>query len=405
MWWEEWLCPCKYLCHISCRSWHDEIILSGMCSILGEDLCAFLDCRDVLKSKFRDKMIHGFYFFPDTIEECDLELWHDEFERNSWESSSWSDIQEPHSPVIASLRSNPIIMRNSFLLSWITSFFAMTGTSLIDNTHPIEWVHKVLLHNLICVTNGREIGVTIVRHKKFEELLELSEFCIWELKTVRCEKWRVHNCIVSPPLQKEVPVGRRILFHLSLSCWRRKYLLAKEAGSSYLRMTETRKQDQNTLFLEKIHSEFDKKKKKKKYAIDTVPRDSRVWQSCRNSSNQWNLVGGKFSWKENDDGSLFWYSLRYLFGGWVLSERKKWPCNALIVLANCCADISRLLSRKFKLGILHTLWLVHRVYLWKDVVKRLTAPPNHKSPSLFAGGAFFKSIQEYSLLQNLVFCL
>ena len=105
---------------------------------LPEILRSILDRSDMVESEILDEVIHGLDLFADTIEECDIELWHDQFEGDPWESATRSDIEESDGSVIASWRSNPATTWNSFCIFWIASFFAMTGTSLVDNTHPIE---------------------------------------------------------------------------------------------------------------------------------------------------------------------------------------------------------------------------------------------------------------------------
>lgn len=49
---------------------------------------------------------------------------------------------------------------------------------LTHDTHSVETIHKVLLHNPLLIADGRQVRVTVVRHEEGEEVLELCEFCI-----------------------------------------------------------------------------------------------------------------------------------------------------------------------------------------------------------------------------------
>ncbi len=209
---EKRFCPSKYLCHICSCSWYYEVILSCVVWIFCEDFCTLLNCSNIRESEFCNKMIHGFNFFAYWVKECYLEFWHDEFERNSWKTSSRSDVEE------------------SYVIG------LMTSNILRKYTYSIKTIYKVLLYNTICITDRREIGVTIIGHKKLEELLELNKLRIWELETVGCEKWSVHR-----------------------------YKSLRGTKQSMLRRII---RTQNTLFSWKIQWIFDKKKKKK-YSINT----------------------------------------------------------------------------------------------------------------------------------------
>jgi hypothetical protein len=132
----------------------------------GQQLCALLNGCDLGESEFCDEVIHGFDFFPYRIKQSNLKLWHNELERNSWKSSSRTDVEESDG------------MWFLVLGSWFLAFYTMYSVLCTKYSDSIETIHKVLLHNPLLITYGREIGVTIVCDKKFEKTFELSEFYV-----------------------------------------------------------------------------------------------------------------------------------------------------------------------------------------------------------------------------------
>ncbi len=94
LWSKKWECPTENIRDVRCCPRDNEVILSCVFWILSQNLCSFLERFDIRKTKFSSKVTHSFYLFSNTIEECDMEFWHDYFKRNPWESSSRTDIKE-----------------------------------------------------------------------------------------------------------------------------------------------------------------------------------------------------------------------------------------------------------------------------------------------------------------------
>jgi hypothetical protein len=101
---------------------------------LGEILRPVLYCPDILKFESLDEVIHGFDFLANRIEECDIELWYGEFQRNTWKTSS-----------------RPYIEKSN----WRGSMF----DNLTHDTDAIERIYKMLENNPLPISDGGQIGM------------------------------------------------------------------------------------------------------------------------------------------------------------------------------------------------------------------------------------------------------
>ena len=97
---------------------------------LREVLCSILDRPDILEFQVFDEVIHSLDLLPDAIEECDIQLWHDELEWDPWESSTRTDIEEP---------------------DWHSR---RVSGDLTRDTHSIERVDEVLLDDTCLIADS-----------------------------------------------------------------------------------------------------------------------------------------------------------------------------------------------------------------------------------------------------------
>ncbi len=140
--------PCQDISHIGCRSRHHTIIFSSVLWIFCEYFCAFLYRYNILESKFLNKMIHCFDFFPHTIEKCHPERWLSYFERNTRKSPARSDIE----------------------------YFSFEFYRSQDSKR----INKMFDNNTLFISNCGEICMRIIGNKKTEKCLKKLFF--WERK-------------------------------------------------------------------------------------------------------------------------------------------------------------------------------------------------------------------------------
>ena len=91
---EEWLRPEQYISDVGCCSRCDDIIFALVIWVLCEILGPILDRLDSCEFHLLHKMTHSLDLFTDAIEECHIELRDNYLERNTWESSSGTNIQQ-----------------------------------------------------------------------------------------------------------------------------------------------------------------------------------------------------------------------------------------------------------------------------------------------------------------------
>ena len=147
---EKWYWPKKDISNICCSSWNNDIILSLVIWIFCKILCSILDSSDIFESNALYKMIHCFNFFANTIQKSDIQFWNSNLEWNTRKSSTRTDIKKTRIWILGKL------------------------DYLLDDTHSIEWIDKVLFYDTLCITNCREIGMWVVFYKKREKLFKLN---------------------------------------------------------------------------------------------------------------------------------------------------------------------------------------------------------------------------------------
>lgn len=87
------LCPSQNIVDICSRTRCDNIKVSSKIRIFGEYLCSLLYSRNILKAKIFNEKIHCTNLFPNTIKQCNIQFWANNFERNPRKSASRANIE------------------------------------------------------------------------------------------------------------------------------------------------------------------------------------------------------------------------------------------------------------------------------------------------------------------------